>query len=275
MTDPMSRHYGEELQDLLDERLSEPLRGEVEAHVETCGRCKRELDALRWVKTRMPKLTSDPPIPADLAQRLNEALNAEGRSRGVTGVTGSTGVTMSRGRWIAAALAAAAVVMFVLLYVNRSPEFVSLVAEDFATYQSGTDKLAIESRDPKVVERYFVENGIDFETHVFDLGMMSYQLAGGRVTRLDGRPSAMFAYRGQGDISLVCQMYEGKVDELPPTSDVRQHNGITFHVYRVQNLTLVFWQEGDVVCVLASDANQEDVVQLAFAKAVPGRRPSG
>lgn len=31
---------------------------------------------------------------------------------------------------------------------------------------------------------------------------------------------------------------------------------------------LVFWQEGDVICVLASDARPEDVIALAFAKAV-------
>jgi hypothetical protein len=30
----------------------------------------------------------------------------------------------------------------------------------------------------------------------------------------------------------------------------------------------VFWQEGDVVCVLSSDAPSEAVIQLAFAKAV-------
>jgi hypothetical protein len=63
-------------------------------------------------------------------------------------------------------------------------------------------------------------------------------------------------------------MYEGTVRELPPTKDVRQHNGFTFHVYRSGNVTVVFWQEDGVVCVLASNAPVEDVVQLAFAKAM-------
>ena len=34
-------------------------------------------------------------------------------------------------------------------------------------------------------------------------------------------------------------------------------------------LTAVFWQEGAVVCVLVSDIETEEVVQLAFAKAMP------
>ena len=33
-------------------------------------------------------------------------------------------------------------------------------------------------------------------------------------------------------------------------------------------LTLVLWQEGGVVCVLATDAESEAVIQLAYAKAV-------
>ena len=58
------------------------------------------------------------------------------------------------------------------------------------------------------------------------------------------------------------------MSELPPTDDVRQHNGITFYVHRSAGSTIVFWQEGEVVCVLVSDVPAEDVVQLAFAKAM-------
>jgi hypothetical protein len=36
----------------------------------------------------------------------------------------------------------------------------------------------------------------------------------------------------------------------------------------MKNLTLVFWQEGAVTCVLASDIDPEELAQLAFAKAV-------
>jgi hypothetical protein len=63
-------------------------------------------------------------------------------------------------------------------------------------------------------------------------------------------------------------MYEGWLGDLPRTDDVREHNGIIFQVYRTSGLTLVFWQEGAVVCVLASDAESEAVIQLAYAKAV-------
>ena len=56
--------------------------------------------------------------------------------------------------------------------------------------------------------------------------------------------------------------------ELPPGAEERDHDGIRFIVYRRAGLTLVFWEEGTVVCVLASDGDPEEAVQLAYAKAV-------
>ena len=83
-----------------------------------------------------------------------------------------------------------------------------------------------------------------------------------------GRPSALFAYRGVGDHTLMCQMFEGSLDELPQGGEAREHNGIEFRIFKQHGLTLVFWMEGSVVCVLVSDVPGEDVVQLAYAKAV-------
>src|SRR2546422_7731872 len=115
---------------------------------------------------------------------------------------------------------------------------------------------------------YFAWRGLAFRTRVFDLGMMGYGLVGARVHRLDGRPSALFAYRGVGDHTLMCQMFEGSLDELPQGGEAREHNGIEFRIFKEHGLTLVFWMEGSVVCVLVSDVSGEDVVQLAYAKAV-------
>jgi anti-sigma factor RsiW len=253
------RHYGEELQDLLDGRLDEPRRAEVEAHVADCARCRRELDALRWVKSEVSKQDAVVEPTAELSSRIRAALDTPQRASRWSGMT--------RRVWIVGALAAAAL-LAVFLRSRKSPSLPSLVASDFAAYQSGTLKLDYESADPKAVETHFARNGVRFATHVYDLGMMNYRLAGGRVHRLDGRTSALFAYRGPGDSSLVCQMYEGTATELPPTDDVREHNRFTFYVYRSGNVTTVFWQEDGVMCVLSSDAPLEDVVQLAFAKAM-------
>ena len=116
-------------------------------------------------------------------------------------------------------------------------------------------------------DRNFARSGLPFATRVFDLRMMGHALAGGRVHRLGSVPSALFVYRGaQGDL-VVCQMYEGRLEALRPASEERTHNGVRFRVYREGDLTLVFWQEGNVICVLAAAGDPESAVQLAFAKA--------
>lgn len=267
MTGPgASRHYGEELQDLLDGRLAESQRSEVEAHVASCARCHRELEALRWVKAELPRHVKHVDPPADLSARVRARLDepAHGRSRAMW----MSGVRrVPRRAWIAGAVAAA-VLLAVFWRGHKAVDLPSAVAADFAAYENGTTNLEFVSSDSKAVEAYFARSGVRFTTHVYDLAMMNYRLAGGRVNRLDGRASALFTYLGPDDTALVCQMYEGSVRDLPRTDDVREHNGFMFYVYRSANVTLVFWQEDGVVCVLASDAPTENVVQLAFAKAM-------
>jgi anti-sigma factor RsiW len=261
MTDP-STHYTEALQDLLDGRLSEPLRSQVAGHVSQCRRCARELEALRWVKSEASKHVAEAAVPPELAARVRAALDAED---GAATVPSTKPVT--RRVWLVGSIAAA-LLLVVFLRGQRSPPITELVAADYVAYRAGSTALDIESVDPAAVEAHFAQGGIRFRTSVYDLGMMGYQLAGGRVHRLGRRASALFAYRGAADAALVCQMYEGNVSELPPTDDVRQNDGITFYVHRSAGVTMVFWQEGDVVCVLTSDGSIDELVQLAFAKAV-------
>ena len=257
------RHYGEELHALLDGRLADAQRAEVEAHLGECARCRRELEAMRWLKGALASRADEALVPAELTARVRTALDAEDAAL-------RRPPTMTRRTWLAGGLlAAAAVLLFVFLPRHGTSPLPTLVAEDFRAHQSGAVPLAVRSTDPRVVEAYFAREGIAFPTRVFDLGMMQYGLQGGRVHRLDDRPSALFAYEGPDETELVCQMYEGQVSELPPAEETREHNGITFHVHHVDGVTVVFWQEGEVVCVLASDAPRELVIQLAFAKAVP------
>ena len=64
-------------------------------------------------------------------------------------------------------------------------------------------------------------------------------------------------------------MYVGQVTDLPKGAVLRENKGFTFHIYQSQGPTAVFRQEGAVVCVLLSDVGPEEVIQLAFAKAMP------
>lgn len=144
----------------------------------------------------------------------------------------------------------------------------SEVARDYRNYKADRVPLMLRTEGVNEMEKFFSEEGIPYRTRVFDLGMMSYRLLGGRVHKLATRTSAFFVYRGKNNAILVCQMYPGQVSALPTGAVERENKGIRFYVYRMKELTLTFWQEGAITCVLASDVNPEEVVQLAFAKAV-------
>ncbi|MFL5493900.1 MAG: anti-sigma factor family protein [Gemmatimonadales bacterium] len=265
MTDAAD-HLGLTLQDFLDDRLDAARQAEVRAHLQGCPQCRRELEALRWVRDTALKRLPAEAVPPALSGRVASALDeADRRARPATRASVGPEWRKWAGAGVAALLAAAAVVLLVL---SRSrTDLPGSVARDFAEYSSGRLALDLRSSDATAVESLFAARGIDFRTRVFDLGMMQYQLVGGRIHRLGNRPSALFAYRGPEGRALVCQMYEGRLDALPRPDDVRSQDGIRFQVYRMGKLTLVFWQEGAVVCVLTSDAESETVVQLAYAKA--------
>jgi hypothetical protein len=144
----------------------------------------------------------------------------------------------------------------------------SEVARNYREYRTEKIRLTLATSDVKEMEKFFSDEQIPFETRVFDLGMMNYQLLGGRIHRLGTHKSAFFVYSGKGNAILVCQMYLGAVRELPAGAVLRENNGIRFYIYRKKDLTVAFWQEGAVICVLTSEIDSEQLIQLAFAKAV-------
>jgi hypothetical protein len=148
------------------------------------------------------------------------------------------------------------------------PDLPSEVARDYREYKTEKIRLTLTTADVAEMEKFFSDEHIPFETRVFDLGMMNYHLLGGRIHRLDTRKSAFFVYRGEGNAILVCQMYLGAVRELPTGAVLRKNKGIDFYIYRKKDLTVAFWQEGAVICVLTSEIDSEQLIQLAFAKAV-------
>ena len=60
-------------------------------------------------------------------------------------------------------------------------------------------------------------------------------------------------------------MFPGNTRELPVGAQSREDRGLSFHVYYRQDVTVVFWQENDLCCLLISDAAPTDVIRLAQA----------
>lgn len=265
---PHTTHDLDELTALLDDRLSEARRRELEEQLRSCGECRAALEAMRWARRQAARLAEAQEVP-DLEGRLREVVrNEDARSARHPGRV--------HARWvIAAALLLLALTGYLALR-HRAPSARRLpdsVASDFEAYRDGRFSLALATAEPPELEAYFKSRGLGFPTRVFDLGMMGYTLRGGREGAVAGRPSAFFVYRGPSGEDVICQMFRGRLGDLPPPAARRLHDGIPFQVYRRDGLTLVFWAEGDVLCVLVGEGDSETLVQLAFAKAMKATSP--
>ena len=255
-----SPHPREMLHELVDGRLAGEERAGVERHLASCPACRQELEVLRATKQAAGRTFAAAAPPPDLDSRVRAALDAEDR-RPVRAGLPPRG---RRGRlFIYAALAAVlAAGIWVLVRPRSAPADVSRA---YAEYRVGRLPLERLTADAPALDAFFAQRNLGFPSRVFDLGMMGYRLVGGRIHHVGRRPSAFFVYQGPAGQVLLCEMYEG----VPPAgAEVRLHEGIRFQVHHRGKTTLVFWPEGDVVCVLVSDIPSEEVVQLAFAKAM-------
>jgi anti-sigma factor RsiW len=248
-------HLDTEIQDLLDGRLEGAERERVEAHLASCLRCHATLDAIAVVRAASSRALKTREVPGQVVAGIAATLDRE-----------ASGVHRRRAFLAAVAAVLAATVGLVVLL--RRPDLPERAARDFGKVSRGTLTLDLRTDQPLRLETFFAQRRIPFRTRVLDLGMMQYRLVGGRVHTLGGKPSALFVYRGPGDRLLVCEMLAGTLADLKGDGRRFEHGGIEFLAYRREGSTQVFWQEGDVLCVLVSDAPFDEVVALAFAKAM-------
>ena len=260
----MSEHPVEALQEFLDDRLAAAERAALEGHLKTCERCQRELELLRWTRRALRGAAKEP-LPE--ATRL-EVLSPLDREDAAATPRQKVG----RPWLLAAAGLAASLLLAAGLFWSRvaPPELPLAVARDFVEYRRGALELERVTEDVAVIQDFFTDRALGFDARVFDLAMMGYHPVGGKVHSRGAGRSALFVYAREDGRPVICQMLLGDVRELPGGATRREHDGIEFFVYEREGVTVVFWQEGSVICVLASDIPGEDLVQLAFAKAMKG-----
>lgn len=257
-------HPHDELHLLLDGRLDTDAQARVEAHIHGCIPCQRELEVLRWTKRTVRGHVEGAPVPAQVTARVLAALaDVDG------GVTEGSKRSITRRLWAPALGFSLAAAVAIMLLVGRARVGDPVVAagRDLESYMESTLALEHLTESPQELEQFFAAEGIAFGARVFDFGMMNFTLRGGRVHRIDGRPSALFAYSSAEGRHIVCQMYRGELSELSGGFERHVLGGIEFHLYRRGQVALVFWQEGALVCVLGYDGDPREALQLARSKA--------
>lgn len=264
-------HLGERLADLLDGRLSADDGARASQHLDVCPACALAFERARVAREAVASLPAAP-FPEGLAERIAAALDAEEEPRRA----GRRVVPFSAraGRTLLAAAALLVAGLAALLVLARHPVQVSEAEDAFGRIASGTEAMEIVGPSASELEGHFASRGLGFSTRVLDLAMMGWEVGGGRVGSIDGKRSALWTYRDAAGRLLVCQMYAGLASDARRGAEELRRGEMTFYVHRLGGRTLVFWQEGEVACVLASDIAAQEVVDLAVAKAMlPPRTP--
>lgn len=247
----------EEIQELLDGRLQGEARRSIEAHLEPCATCRARYERMMETRRILRMTVSETEeVPEALRARIVSTLDKERAPR--------------RHGWrLAAGLAAAAALAIVFILRVRQPagDLPAAAIRDFETVSAGKSPLELQTSDAAQLQTWF-DRQLGFSSRVFDLGMMGYHLAGGRIDEVADKPSALFVYRREDGALVICEMFQAVTSELPADAERRHHNGIEFFIFERDGTTTVFWQEGSVVCVLASRINREELIALAYAKAM-------
>lgn len=152
-----------------------------------------------------------------------------------------------------------------VLVLRRPPEDAPGSAiRDWSRIASGRLHLEMRSTSPAAVSRFFVERGVPFRVEPEALALPGFRLSGARVHAMDGRPSALAVHRDARNRIVVCQTFEGRLEELPRPDRVFLRDPVKVHLYRSRQGSAVFWQDGSVTRSLASDVSGEELARLAL-----------
>ena len=262
-----SRHDLDDLSEALDGRLSPERQADALERMRECSACRAAYEAMAWARTQ--------------ARRLPAEAGPEGLEAGVRArlLEEDEGATRPSRRWLrrfTGLAAAAALALGLASLLTRapfpSPSLPAAVASDYRRLLDGRLELAVVTGEAARLEAWFAGARLGFPVRVFDLGMMGLTLRGGVVRDVASGRGALSVYREVATgRDVLCEMLRAAPAELPPPAQRREHDGIPFQVYRMDEVTLVFWPEGDVLCVLAGGGDPEALLQLAFAKAMKAR----
>src|SRR3954468_9216079 len=161
------KHFKDEIQDLLDNRLDARTRAEVERHMEACTECRREFEALRWTKSFAAKQFAAKSAPPELRDNILRAFEADvGGANTTTRLPGFQTRKLKPILAWAAALVALGILALVLIPKQRT--LPQIVARDFRSYQNQKLTMELNTPDVKTMEAFFGKHDLPFAPHVYD-----------------------------------------------------------------------------------------------------------
>lgn len=217
----------------LDGELSLEGSLEVEAHLSTCGACRRQLETYRALRRVLQQARAAAPEAETALARVTRSVRA--RRRRVFAVSGL------------GAMAAAAVLTLVLI-PRTGGEIVHEVAAVHARALDSGRSVELASSDPAAVGQWLSARLPDAVPAA--AGGDGFALRGARVDSLDGRPVATVVYQVRSHLVDVFAWPSAERDMEPRPSVAGRW-------------TVCRWSHRGVAYWMVSDAGTEDLKALA------------
>ena len=242
----------------LDEELgvAESLR--VQKHLSECGDCRQLQDEQLSLRSalRDPALYALPSV--DFSKRIEAAVRRaaqeEARSRGSRWFES---LWAGAFRWVPA-VAALLVVTIGAFYVMNSLRSShqqllasAVLASHIRSLQPG-HLIDVPSSDRHTVKPWF-QGKLDFSPPVPDISELGWNLVGGRLDYVDGRPVAVLVYqRRMHNINVFLWPNHGAADDT-----IRQEDA--------QGYQILHWNGAETAYWVVSDLNNAELLSLARA----------
>jgi len=239
------------LQAYFDAELDAVSAADIERHMEHCGECRAQHQALARLRTELRRELPYAQAPPALRARVTRALNGE-RTTDVPQPPEARSIARTRSFWLGAGsgLGAAAVAATLALWLI-APRFATPLVDELAGAHvaslMSTHLIDVVSTDQHTVKPWFAGRA-DVSPAVADFEAQGYKLVGGRVDYLQHQRAAVVVYRhGQHVINVF--------------SWAASHRFLPGRVMR-NGYRLVFWQTGDLQYCAVSDTAEDELLGL-------------
>lgn len=259
--------FKNEIVPFLEGRTDPEKRGAIESHLKDCESCRRRVDAWGWIQRNCighREVSAEPDATLEVRRAPGSRKRSSQLSRMHKSVIASARPLRLISVLLLLLIAAAAVGLWRLLPL---PDTASEIARDYRSIRSGTLHLERHTENPTELDEFFFMRGVPFRTRVAHLRDLHYRLVGGRVHHLINRRSVLYVYRGRSSELLLCEMFVGDMTDLARRGVLRECQNKKFIVCSDNEINLIFWQDGETTCVLASDVDSEELLQAALLEA--------
>lgn len=216
---------------------------EANAHQESCPKCAQiyawETTATKLLKQSLSPLAAPEHLRDKILARLSPAETA-GR------------------RWFFEFYGWAPAVALLLIFISVYGLWPLDRREDPLTHTARHYQRL--SNEP---EQVVAAGGTQSTARILDLTPWGYQLFGQELSAVTGRENRIFAYRGTETDLLVAHELDGQTLPDSHGATVIKKSGRDFVVSSSGDITLVAWQDDNMLCVLASKLSQERMLVLA------------